>query len=357
MNRSSYWDIVKAIGIISIVIGHCCNFLIKFVYTYHLVIFFFVAGYFFNNVKYEKEPYQYIGNKLKATLPKYFCYLLFFILIHNILIKIGIYSNLITPYSLRDIFSQILNSTIFLGSEQLGGALWFVPVLVYSMICFCFIANVMTVFKQEKVRLIGLGIVSIMFGIFGIYLVLVDFRIIYHLQTIFLIMPIIYSGYLLRKIDLDKILKYLNIYVCVLAVVLILGILKLTGGQVDLAFSLIINPISFYPVSFLGIYFVMYLSKVILNIGKIKPLFSMIGVYSFDIMALHFLMFKIVDLVYSKLSNQSIYILGRFPTSNSDLWFVYILVGVIGPLLIYKGILYIKNKLLKKFKEVKFLNI
>ena len=48
-------DIVKAIGIISIVMGHCCYSIMipalnvsvgEFVYSYHLMVFFFVADFF-----------------------------------------------------------------------------------------------------------------------------------------------------------------------------------------------------------------------------------------------------------------------------------------------------------------------
>ena len=50
--RNSTMDIVKAIGIISIVMGHCCYSIMipalnvsvgEFVYSYHLMVFFFVA--------------------------------------------------------------------------------------------------------------------------------------------------------------------------------------------------------------------------------------------------------------------------------------------------------------------------
>ena len=54
--RNSTMDIVKAIGIISIVMGHCCYSIMipalnvsvgEFVYSYHLMVFFFVAGFFY----------------------------------------------------------------------------------------------------------------------------------------------------------------------------------------------------------------------------------------------------------------------------------------------------------------------
>lgn len=51
--RNDFIDIIKAFGIISVVIGHCFDLMIPVfnvsvtivVYTYHLMIFFFVSGY------------------------------------------------------------------------------------------------------------------------------------------------------------------------------------------------------------------------------------------------------------------------------------------------------------------------
>ena len=70
--RDEFVDIVKGIGIISIVVGHASWDLIiggyvihigSFVYLYHLAIFLFCSGYLF------KEPIQdywmFIAKKLK----------------------------------------------------------------------------------------------------------------------------------------------------------------------------------------------------------------------------------------------------------------------------------------------------
>ena len=37
--RSSFWDLVRGIGILSIVMGHSCRQVIPYVYTYHLAVF------------------------------------------------------------------------------------------------------------------------------------------------------------------------------------------------------------------------------------------------------------------------------------------------------------------------------
>ena len=46
--RSLYWDIVKGWGIIAIVLGHTGYFAGAFVYLFHLALFFFITGYFYN---------------------------------------------------------------------------------------------------------------------------------------------------------------------------------------------------------------------------------------------------------------------------------------------------------------------
>lgn len=54
--RSLYWDIVKGWGIIAIVLGHTGYFAGAFVYLFHLALFFFITGYFYNETKYGDTP-------------------------------------------------------------------------------------------------------------------------------------------------------------------------------------------------------------------------------------------------------------------------------------------------------------
>ena len=81
--RSSFWDLVRGIGILSIVMGHSCRQVIPYVYTYHLAVFFFVSGYLYNEKKYGLDPFGHIAAKLKSAWPKYMGYTSFYILMHN----------------------------------------------------------------------------------------------------------------------------------------------------------------------------------------------------------------------------------------------------------------------------------
>lgn len=76
-SRSPYWDIVKGIGIIAIVLGHSCYFAVGFVYLFHLALFFFVSGYLYSEKKYGDAPFAFFGNRFAGTMaPIRFLYLL-----------------------------------------------------------------------------------------------------------------------------------------------------------------------------------------------------------------------------------------------------------------------------------------
>ena len=49
--NKTYWNIVKGIGILCIVIGHTGIPLLYYVYLFHLAIFFFVSGYLYKEEK------------------------------------------------------------------------------------------------------------------------------------------------------------------------------------------------------------------------------------------------------------------------------------------------------------------
>src|SRR3989339_1325652 len=94
--REIYWDIVKGLGIAAVVFGHS-GFaywpVIILINYYHLPIFFFVSGFFYNDT-YSTDPYAYIGRKLRTLWWPMIQYVVAFILLHNLFLKLNIYSSL-----------------------------------------------------------------------------------------------------------------------------------------------------------------------------------------------------------------------------------------------------------------------
>ena len=68
MPRNNYWDCVKGIAILSVILGHGFQITHDFVYTYHLALFFFVSGFFYNEEKYGDSPELLLANRFKAIL-------------------------------------------------------------------------------------------------------------------------------------------------------------------------------------------------------------------------------------------------------------------------------------------------
>ncbi len=113
MERDQYWDIVKGLGIIAVVVGHTGSPLMPYVYMYHLALFFFVAGFLYKE-KYSVDPFFYIGTRLKRLWWPLVKYGVVFVLLHNFLFKINVYSNVqnvpgITPMNMYSVTDLIYN--------------------------------------------------------------------------------------------------------------------------------------------------------------------------------------------------------------------------------------------------------
>lgn len=336
-----YWNIVKGLGILSIVIGHSCEALVPFVYLYHLAIFFFVSGYLYNEEKYGDEPYLHLSSKMKNNWKKYVGFSILFTLLHNVFLKFGIITNS-NYYNFDTTITSILNTLLFFGTETMGGALWFVPVLILSSTLF----GIMVFFSRklsfsnksdkdrEKIKSTFVGIFTIISAIIGIYLNVKNINLMLHLQTIFLVIPFFSIGYFLKK-DVRDLNSILKIYVFIPAVVFLYYVAYKSNIYINLASNVLGNFYFFYIISFVGIYFCLYLSKIILNVRFLKDYFGLLGKYSFEIMAMHFLIFKIIDCVYGNLLgfNESTY--GAFPYAFKNLWFLYVILGVTVPVVLF----------------------
>lgn len=47
VKKNSQMNIMKALGIVAVVLGHTAFPYMRIVYSYHMALFFFIAGYFF----------------------------------------------------------------------------------------------------------------------------------------------------------------------------------------------------------------------------------------------------------------------------------------------------------------------
>ena len=139
--RDETVDALKAIGIISVIIGHTAEVLpltrLKlgaFVYLYHIMVFFFAAGYVFDENSADK-PYVYIGKRVFRIFLLYVGYNTLFVLLHNFFRSVSIIRA--DAYSINDILIFLAAGTVFQTNETMLGAFWFLPVYLVSSAVFC----------------------------------------------------------------------------------------------------------------------------------------------------------------------------------------------------------------------------
>ncbi len=335
--RSLYWDIVKGWGIIAIVLGHTGYFAGAFVYLFHLALFFFITGYLYNEKKYGDEPFRYFGSRLAGSWPRYMFYTLFFVLMHNFFVSAGMYGE--QPlYNHTMMLTAWMSSLSFNCPEQVQGALWFVPVWLVSSGLFAgtvwFGRMAAGLYRNSSIKLWLSGAASFLLGAIGVFLNSRSCALPYNLQAALLVVPVYFMAWMMQQF-LPGFRKYTILPGCLISAVLLHLVNSRLHIFIDLA-SMSIPGFLYYPISLLGIYFVLSLASVTERFFPLAKLLAFLGRHSFDIMAVHFTLFKLLDYGYARfILNAYPDNLSSFPVSfRYELGPFYLLTGLLVPAVI-----------------------
>lgn len=333
--RDNYIDVIKAVGIISIVIGHASwDITIKnvtfhvgvFVYLYHLAIFLFCSGYLYKD-KYT-DIWNFIGKKLKGLYWPFIQYNILYLLVRTPLIQLGLVDG--NAYNKSDYAIQLANIITFNSLGELLGAFWFLPMMFFSIVIFAAIRLFALKIKKkilcEAVCILGCGVA----GIYGVLVTERQYGLLYALQISFLLVPVIASGFYFIKLQLIKYVHWIGL---IISIGVMVYVIELDIGIIELSKCMIINRWLFYPVTLVGIYFCLAVGKYICKLKKLETIMAYIGKNSMRIMALHFFSFKIVDVIVCNIRGEQ-EIMRTFPHTYISLWPVYYVVGIGLPLLI-----------------------
>lgn len=409
--RYLLWDIFKGFGIVFIVFGHTGKVGGAIVYLFHLALFFFVTGYFFNEEKYGRDPFRYLGKRIKGTWPRYMLYCIFFALTHNYCVVHGLMTPDSATYDGPGYLRSIMSSMVFERPELYSGPMWFVPLWLLGSVLFAgviYLSNKISgVFagassgeekypnktaetskvtsaaeykaghrdvkklvnlaniRKESVsqeyqtsKNISIVTMSLLCLIIGLYAVDKGINVSYHMELAFVIEPFFVFGYFMKKYLPDWQEK-LGWPIMIPAVVLIFFIFNKfidAGIWFDLA-SQDIFGCWYYVGGVLGIIFTIMLSKLVERVevndklpedSKLRacPLFTLgpnpvatllaaAGRYSFDIMALHIFVFKMLDMLLRKLYYRDPAMdLSQYPSPLSQQWWLlYLVVPVVVPMI------------------------
>lgn len=370
-NRDITIDLIKGIGIILMVLRHARAPYSEFVMLFHMAIFFIVSGYLYKDSYADtiKSLRKYIVRKIKGLWLPYFLYTTLFILLHNIFIKLNIYTDnplLLSAggseynsvkelMSLTDMCKEIVKAIFFRADTQLGGAFWFFEILFFTLVFYAIVDYIVKklVKNNKKHQLIIQAILSLFF-LFAGYYCCVNKMFIGGYVRILLVYFLIYTGVLFKEFSLaNKIFSKLNPLIISVICLVVLIIAK-QFGNINIGGSKINNPVFFMIVSLAG-YLMLYGLAIFLQkfknkiISYILNAITYISKRSVSIIALHFLCFKPISWISVLVLCMNKYMIASFPVlfESGIYWLAYTLAGILVPLLLDFLYLKIKKAILK----------
>lgn len=254
VNRVEWIDIAKGIAIIFMVMGHTSipSFLSKYIWSFHMPLFFFMSGLMYNQQRYNNFS-TLLKKRMRTLFVPYW--------IFTIIVFIG-YTG--TTYQNAE--------ELYLGWK--GYALWFMPVLFFSNLLFYYIAKL-----RSNLKLILLACLT---ASFGYILFLCGVHLPFKIEVVPFALFFLIIGYCIK----DKAMTFKpNCWICA-----IIGIITIGLSQVLPKLDMCENYYGIFGINLLnallGIVFISIISYYIANVfGKYSRPLKWAGENSLFIMA------------------------------------------------------------------------
>ena len=360
--RNPLIDLIKGMGIILMVLGHSGFPFTRFIYLFHMAIFFMASGYCYKDEDSEsiKNSFKFVKRRVFSLWIPYIIWTTIFTLLHNIFISLNIYTTnpLILNYtsiggtlsevwSYKEMLKNICLSFFLSGGTKIGGALWFICILLKISFLYIFFDILIKQFFKNSILV--QGILAIIFLFIGYIFHLKNIRFL-SLDKVFSYYCLFCLGYVIKRFNLSDYFNawYSRLIVLGSAFIVLLICNKL--GRIELAETDYVNP-AFLIISSLAGWQLLYeISYFIYQIPKISNIVIVIGKNTLAVVILHFLCFKIINLIGIFITKSPIFLLACFPTymKNGVWWLAYCFTGVSIPVLLSIGYKNIKQKIIVK---------
>lgn len=287
-NRIKSIDIAKAIGIFLIVLGHTLTFgnLRKFVYAFHVPLFFFLSGICFS----KKDNITFLKKKIKSL---YFPYIIMSIISILIYSFMGKYMDKGTSFNIWNNIFGMIYANPNLENMQWNQPLWFLPCLFMQLFIINILENIINNNKYKQIIrvlfVIALTILGYILSAMKIYLPL-------QLEAAMCMMIFTYLGILIKenkeKLKASKLCKILTSkrYLYVVFLIVTIGLCSLlvyNNETISVMQDKYGNYVMYSVVSILMIINIMIISKIINKIWKKQNIISYIGQNTLIILLLH----------------------------------------------------------------------
>lgn len=261
MNRLKHVDILKGIGILSVIFFHIFTLHKPSLYysaTFKIPIFFFLSGYLFKMCDFK----IFIQRKFKGLIVPYFIF-------GAINLGLCFYFHKISNLGqyLERFFWINNHTTLFI-----AGALWFLTALFFVNL----FAWLIYKYKKYYISIILFAIILVLFAVF-------KFKLPFSMDSAIFMVPVFYLGYLFRKIE-PELKTWQNIFLFVILFVISLSALPI-NGYVNPRICLFNNLFYYYFYAIIGVLAYYYLSKFITK-SKIGDFLAHFGTNSLTYMCL-----------------------------------------------------------------------
>lgn len=348
--------VAKAIGIILMVMGHsgCPQVIFKFIYLFHMPLFFFCSGIFFNELNSHKTAIQFLKKRIKGLYLPFVKWSVLFLLLHNLLMSVGVYNTSYgyeggsSYYTISEMAHKLTGILFTMHDyEELLGGFWFIRALFVSTILIVVFSLLLKSVSQYKYELLCVFFLvltifirrlapdpefwrDISMGAFGAFFYM--------------------TGYILMRYKGCWQNKYGSILCCFFL------FLSYFYFKTPVSMGCGYNKVFVFSVSAVsGTFLTICLSKLIEDkLSFLRRILYYIGNHTLEILALHFFAFRLANYGICLLYGLDLDHVAEHPVvrdasvATSPWWILYAVIGIVFPLLIHTVWLGVVNVLKEK---------
>ena len=272
MNRITWLDTAKGIGILLVILGHMAipEKLSIIIFSFHMPLFFFISGFLFNENKYLLNKKIYI-KKFSSLIWPFYTFTILTLILNIILHNTGELSSFVY-------FKQVLLDMMF-ANDSIDTPLWFLTALFTTEIIF------FQLLKYYKDKVIFIIFIIFVIGLLNAYSL--DLKLFFNIHIAMIGLIFFTAGWYIKdKLYLMDIIK-VNFFYKFIFLLMVLVFLALNNQKIDMYSMQYGNIFYFMGTSFIGIFLVLLISIRLDNIKFISIVLNYLGRNSLILLAMH----------------------------------------------------------------------
>lgn len=327
-------SIAKGIGICLVLLGHFTFVpeVKRFIYCFHMPLFFFLSGYLFRDRGISELP-RYIWKKIKSLYVPFVLCNLFALIFHNLFCRIGVYAAEDAFISTRQLFVYLAKVFLCVKMEDIVAPMWFLPILIGVSIAY-YVIRISAKLSGKTERVTTL---IALLGFIGAYLLAYLGKNTGLWRALILIGIGLFifrlgHAYSMKEESIKRFChNKVVVFICFLAEVGMSFVVNINMIQMRLA-----NPLVFIVCSVLGINVISYIAEVISDKeGRLHEVLRFLGNNSLIVLEWHYWGALCTTVLQALVTKSSIEGIIFYQGNLRWLWFIgYCSTGLGLPLLI-----------------------